>query len=86
MTVTFAKASVPGLGKLKSLPCAELNTMDPTINISIDKQHIFRQKWRNIKAEAMTQNDLETEGKNGGTTETTTTKKRGSVQGVNQNR
>lgn len=59
--------------------------MQPTINTAIAKQPIFIQEWKNIKAATMTHNNLETEDKNRGTTETATTK-RGSVQGVNQNR
>lgn len=38
-----------------------------------------------MKAAAMTQNNLETEDKNGSATETTITNKKGSVQGVDQN-
>lgn len=82
-TVTFAKASLPAAGKSQSLPCAELHTTDPTINTAINKHHIFTEKWENMKAAAMTQNNLETEDNNGGTTEATITKKRDSVQGIN---
>lgn len=84
MTATFAKASVPGLGKSKFLPCAEMNTTDHIINT--DKQYIFREKWKNTKAAAMTQNNLVTEDKNAGTRKITIIKKGRSVQGVDQNR
>lgn len=69
--------SVPVLGNLKSLPCEELNTMDPTINTATNKEHIFTEKWKNMNVSAMTQDNLETEDKNGGTTETTITNKMG---------
>lgn len=82
---TFSQARVPWLGKSKPVTCAGLNTIQPTINTAIAKQPIFIQEWKNIKAATMTHNNLETEDKNRGTTETATTK-RGSVQGVNQNR
>lgn len=82
-TVTFAKASVPGLDESKFLPCAELNTTDRIINS--DKQYNFREKWKNLKAAAMTQNNLVNEDKNAGTREIII-KKRASVQGVDENR
>lgn len=69
--------SVPVPGKLKSLPCEELNITDPTIKTAKQIKSTSSEKSGKISVTAMIQNNLETEDKNGGTAETTITNKMG---------
>lgn len=58
MSLTGQLPSVPGLGKLKSLPCEELNTMDPTIKTAVNKEHI----WRKVEKYESHSHDSEQSG------------------------
>lgn len=84
-TAAFSGACVPQLSKSRSIIYAGLNATQPNINTAIDKQPIFIQEWKNIKAAAVTHSNLQIEDKSRGTTESAATK-RNSIQGVNQNR